>query len=99
MGWTSMWRYWRFRNSVIGIPPRGMDTDGGPFPGLCGAASLPREQRRRELPGWVWGDAIAWLRTRQFVECGAGADRKSGVEGKRGSVRVNFGGRRYIKKK
>src|SRR3546814_17981495 len=34
-----------------------------------------------------------------FLNCSAAADRKSGVEGKSGSVRVYLGGRRIIKQK
>src|SRR3546814_14506048 len=57
------------------------------------------EVAEAELLPFDTGAVDAMSRDRLAVEQQRQADRKSVVEGKRGSVRVDIGGRRIIKKK
>src|SRR3546814_16096605 len=74
---------------------------GGQKDGLCGVRPFlqsdadPSEQHRLQCPPPGPDAPCSGARHAR----GADPDRKSVVEGKRGAVRVDLGGRRFIKKK
>src|SRR3546814_11144223 len=66
---------------------------------LAGAASPSLDAAAAELRAAEAGRQIAGLRPNPSLAIDAEKDRKSVVEGKSVSVRVDLGGRRIIKKK
>src|SRR3546814_19686801 len=74
------------------------------LPGVTRKLSLPEMigQAAEPLPDFddpAFGALFDRFADRRVVLLGEARDRKSGVEGKRVSVRVDLGGRRIIKKK
>src|SRR3546814_13007827 len=81
--------------------PRGDPAGVCPAFGLLHAGqpwSFDAEPGDGTRPGRT-GRAAGWLEHRWRAGQGGGLDRKSVVEGTSGSVRVDLGGRRLIKKK
>src|SRR3546814_14315947 len=88
-------------NEIEGkLVPRGVDCDvnGRRRPRLCPTGAIAG-RRRRVAGEWGRGDRRHRLPHRPAGTPIADADRKSVVEGKSVSVRVDLGGRRIIKKK
>src|SRR3546814_18210986 len=70
-----------------------------PLPPALPGRHPPQRQDRARKTGRVGGKATAEQSMKILVTGGGGLDRKSVVEGKRVSVRVDLGGRRIVKKK
>src|SRR3546814_13085803 len=82
------------RRKRAGFQPSGVATAIPTAQGANGARATVRRMFRRTMPDSVSGESIRPLTSDAMPK-----DRKSVVEGKSVSVRVDLGGRRIIKKK